>query len=51
MDRLVKNNVIAKSGSAVEAACDIDVLLPDKTGTNTFGDRMADAPIPAPGIS
>jgi len=50
MDRLVKANVIAKSGRAVEAAGDIDVLLLDKTGTITFGNRMADAFDPAPGI-
>ncbi len=43
MDRLVKANVIAKSGRAVEAAGDIDVLLLDKTGTITFGNRMAAA--------
>ena len=47
MDRLVKANVIAKSGRAVEAAGDIDVLLLDKTGTITFGNRMADAFEPA----
>jgi K+-transporting ATPase ATPase B chain len=51
MDRLVKANVIAKSGRAVEAAGDIDVLLLDKTGTITFGNRMARAFEPAPGIS
>ena len=51
MDRLVKANVIAKSGRAVEAAGDIDVLLLDKTGTITFGNRMADAFEPAPGVS
>jgi len=51
MDRLVKANVIAKSGRAVEAAGDIDVLLLDKTGTITFGNRMADAFEPAPGIA
>ena len=51
MDRLVKANVIAKSGRAVEAAGDIDVLLLDKTGTITFGNRMADAFDPLPGIS
>lgn len=51
MDRLVKANVIAKSGRAVEAAGDIDVLLLDKTGTITFGNRMAHAFEPAPGIS
>jgi len=44
-------NVIAKSGRAVSAAGDIDVLLLDKTGTITFGNRMADALSPAPGIS
>jgi len=41
MDRLLVQNVIAKSGRAVEAAGDIDVLLLDKTGTITFGNRMA----------
>jgi len=41
MDRLLAKNVIAKSGRAVEAAGDIDVLLLDKTGTITFGNRMA----------
>ncbi|MFI0397097.1 potassium-transporting ATPase subunit KdpB [Paracoccus jiaweipingae] len=51
MDRLVKANVIAKSGRAVEAAGDIDVLLLDKTGTITFGNRMADAFLPVPGVS
>ena len=51
MDRLVKANVIAKSGRAVEAAGDIDVLLLDKTGTITFGNRMADAFMPLPGIT
>ncbi|MBV8547963.1 MAG: potassium-transporting ATPase subunit KdpB [Alphaproteobacteria bacterium] len=50
MDRLVTFNVIAKSGRAVEAAGDIDVLLLDKTGTITFGNRMASEFIPAPGI-
>ncbi|MBL8571698.1 MAG: potassium-transporting ATPase subunit KdpB [Phreatobacter sp.] len=50
MDRLVKANVIAKSGRAVEAAGDIDVLLLDKTGTITFGNRMADAFEPVPGV-
>jgi potassium-transporting ATPase ATP-binding subunit len=51
MDRLVRANVIAKSGRAVEAAGDVDTLLLDKTGTITFGNRMADALIPAPGVS
>ncbi|BCS49908.1 MULTISPECIES: potassium-transporting ATPase subunit KdpB [Aeromonas] len=50
MDRLVKLNVIAKSGRAVEAAGDVRTLLLDKTGTITFGNRMADELIPAPGI-
>ncbi len=43
MDRLVRFNVLAKSGRAVEAAGDIDVLLLDKTGTITIGDRQASA--------
>ncbi len=51
MDRLVKANVVAKSGRAVEAAGDIDVLLLDKTGTITFGNRMADAFEPVAGVS
>lgn len=50
MDRLVKVNVVAKSGRAVEAAGDIDVLLLDKTGTITFGNRMASEFIAVPGI-
>jgi K+-transporting ATPase ATPase B chain len=51
MDRLVRSNVIAKSGRAVEAAGDVDVLLLDKTGTITFGNRMADDFIPAQGVT
>ncbi len=51
MDRLVKANVIAKSGRAVEAAGDIDVLLLDKTGTITFGNRMASEFVPVAGVS
>jgi K+-transporting ATPase ATPase B chain len=51
MDRLVKANVIAKSGRAVEAAGDVDVLLLDKTGTITFGARQADAFEPLPNVS
>ena len=51
MDRLVKANVIAKSGRAVEAAGDVDTLLLDKTGTITFGARMADAFHPVNGVS
>ena len=50
MDRLVQRNVLAKSGKAVEAAGDIDVLLLDKTGTITWGNRRATELIPAPGI-
>ena len=51
MDRLVKANVIAKSGRAVEAAGDIDTLLLDKTGTITFGARMADGFYAVPGVT
>ncbi|MCX5751108.1 MAG: potassium-transporting ATPase subunit KdpB [Candidatus Saganbacteria bacterium] len=50
MDRLIRRHVIAKSGRAVEAAGDIDVLLLDKTGTITIGNRMASEFIPVPGI-
>ena len=49
MDRLVGANVVAKSGRAVEAAGDVDTLLLDKTGTITFGNRMADAFLPVDG--
>jgi len=51
MDRLLKHNVIAMSGRAVEAAGDIDVLLLDKTGTITLGNRIATEFLPAPDIS
>ncbi len=51
IDRLIRRNVIATSGRAVEAAGDIDVLLLDKTGTITIGNRMASAFMPAPGVS
>ncbi|MGX5218002.1 potassium-transporting ATPase subunit KdpB [Pseudomonas segetis] len=51
MDRLVRLNVIAKSGRAVEAAGDVHVLLLDKTGTITFGNRRCSALIAAPGIA
>jgi len=51
MDRLVSRNVIAKSGRAVEAAGDIDVLLLDKTGTITLGNRMATDFLPAFGVT
>ncbi len=50
MDRLLKVNVLATSGRAVEAAGDVDTLLLDKTGTITFGSRMATEVIPAPGV-
>jgi potassium-transporting ATPase ATP-binding subunit len=50
MDRLLRKNVIAMSGRAVEAAGDVDVLLLDKTGTITLGNRQAVAFIPAPGV-
>lgn len=46
MDRLIRFNVIATSGRAVEAAGDVDTLLIDKTGTITFGNRMADEFVP-----
>jgi potassium-transporting ATPase ATP-binding subunit len=51
MDRLVRRNVLALSGRAVEAAGDIDVLLLDKTGTITIGNRIASELIPMPGVS
>ena len=51
MDRLLQRNVLAMSGRAVEAAGDVDVLLLDKTGTITLGNRMATAFIPAPGVT
>jgi potassium-transporting ATPase ATP-binding subunit len=50
IDRLMRRNVLATSGRAVEAAGDVDVLLLDKTGTITLGNRMATEFIPAPGI-
>ncbi len=51
MDRLVRFNVLATSGRAVEAAGDVDVLLLDKTGTITFGNRQAAAFVAAPGCT
>jgi K+-transporting ATPase ATPase B chain len=51
MSRLLRANVIATSGRAVEAAGDVDVLLLDKTGTITLGNRQASAFLPAPGTS
>jgi K+-transporting ATPase ATPase B chain len=50
MDRLLKVNVLATSGRAVEASGDVDTLLLDKTGTITHGNRMATEVIPAPGV-
>ena len=51
MDRLVRFNVIATSGRAVEAAGDVDTLLLDKTGTITFGNRMASDVLPVDGVT
>ncbi|MCG5484173.1 MAG: potassium-transporting ATPase subunit KdpB [Sinorhizobium meliloti] len=51
MDRLVRFNVIATSGRAVEAAGDVDTLLLDKTGTITFGNRMASHFLPVAGVT
>jgi len=51
MSRMLQANVVATSGRAVEAAGDVDVLLLDKTGTITHGNRQASAFFPAPGIS
>jgi K+-transporting ATPase ATPase B chain len=50
MDRVLQRNVLAMSGRAVEAAGDVDVLLLDKTGTITLGNRMATAFVPASGV-
>jgi K+-transporting ATPase ATPase B chain len=50
MDRMIRKNVIAMSGRAVEAAGDVDVLLLDKTGTITLGNRQATGLIPAAGV-
>jgi K+-transporting ATPase ATPase B chain len=51
MDRMIQANVIATSGRAVEAAGDVDVLLLDKTGTITLGNRQATAFLPAAGVT
>jgi K+-transporting ATPase ATPase B chain len=51
IDRLIRRNVLATSGRAVEAAGDVDVLLLDKTGTITLGNRMATEFLPAPGVT
>ena len=50
MDRVARFNVLAMSGRAVEAAGDVDVILLDKTGTITFGNRLASQILPAPGV-
>jgi K+-transporting ATPase ATPase B chain len=50
MDRLVRRNVLAMSGRAVEASGDVDVLLLDKTGTITLGNRQASELVPMPGV-
>src|SRR6204780_4393212 len=51
IDRLMRRNVLATSGRAVEAAGDVDVLLLDKTGTITLGNRMATEFVPAPSVA
>lgn len=51
MDRVTRFNVIAMSGKAVEACGDVDTMILDKTGTITFGNRMADAFFPVKGVS
>ena len=51
MDRLVRRNVLALSGRAVEASGDVDVLLLDKTGTITIGNRLASEFMPMPGVA
>jgi K+-transporting ATPase ATPase B chain len=51
MDRLVRRNVLALSGRAVEASGDVDVLLLDKTGTITIGNRLASEFVPMPGVT
>jgi K+-transporting ATPase ATPase B chain len=51
MDRVARFNVLAMSGRAVEASGDVDVILLDKTGTITYGNRLASAITPAPGVA
>jgi len=51
MDRMIQANVVATSGRAIEAAGDVDVLLLDKTGTITLGNRQAAKLYPAPGVT
>ncbi len=50
MDRVARFNVLAMSGRAVEASGDVDVILLDKTGTITYGNRLASSITPAPGV-
>ena len=50
MDRVARFNVLAMSGRAVEASGDVDVILLDKTGTITYGNRLAASVVPAPGV-
>jgi K+-transporting ATPase ATPase B chain len=50
MDRMIQKNVLAMSGKAVEASGDVDILLLDKTGTITFGNRMATELLPSSGV-
>jgi len=51
MDRVARFNVLAMSGRAVEASGDVDVILLDKTGTITYGNRLAASIVPAPGVT
>ena len=51
MDRVARFNVLAMSGRAVEASGDVDVILLDKTGTITFGNRLASRIVPMPGVA
>src|ERR1035437_4733536 len=51
MDRVARFNVLAMSGRAVEAAGDVDVILLDKTGTITFGNRLASRIVALPGVT
>ncbi|HEX9044192.1 MAG TPA: potassium-transporting ATPase subunit KdpB [Candidatus Limnocylindrales bacterium] len=51
MDRVARFNVLAMSGRAVEASGDVDVILLDKTGTITYGNRLASMIVPAPGVA
>ncbi|MHB1842563.1 MAG: potassium-transporting ATPase subunit KdpB [Sulfobacillus sp.] len=50
MDRLLRHNVLAMSGRAIEAAGDVNVIMLDKTGTLTYGNRMATEFMPLPGV-